>query len=97
MLLLSLLNSPSICEGQGQSNSHQLFCFFSEIVGQVGAGFILIRETNGRRHVGGILGENFCSYYEQVEEKGTKRRSKYERTAQHMIGAGFNVKEQHPI
>lgn len=73
MPLLFLLNSPNIREGQGQSNSHQLFCFFSEIVGHVGAGFILIRETNGRGHVGGILGEKFCSYYERVEVKAGKK------------------------
>ena len=79
MLLLFLLNSPSLREGQGQSNSHQLFWFFSEIVGQVGAGFILIRETNGRGHEGGVLGEKFCSYKERVEVKaGKKKRTKEE-------------------
>lgn len=69
MLLLFLFNSLSIREGQGQSNSHQLCWFFSEIVGQVGAGFVLIRETNGGGHVGGVLGEKFCSYKEWSEGK----------------------------
>lgn len=73
MLLLFPLNSLCIHEGQGQSNSHQLFGFFSEIVGQVGAGFILIRETNGRGHVGGVLGEKFCSYKERVEGKAAEK------------------------
>ncbi len=64
---------PCIREGQGRSNSHHLFWFFSEIVGQLGAGFILIIETNGRGHVGGVLGERFCSYYERLEVKAGKK------------------------
>lgn len=62
---------------------HQLFWFSSEIVGQVGAGLILIRETNGRGHVGGALGEKFCSYKEQVE---VSRQKKWEQRG------GVNIK-----
>lgn len=74
MLLLFLFNSHSFHEGQGQSNSYQLFWFFSEIVGQEGAGFILIRETNGRGHVGGTLGEKFGRTNKWIVKAGKKKR-----------------------
>ena len=41
MLLLFLLNSLGFCEGQGQSNSHQLFWFLSEIAVPSGSRFYI--------------------------------------------------------
>lgn len=78
MFLLFLLSSPSIHEGQGQSNSHQLFWFFSEIVGQVGAGLILISKTNGRGLRGDVLREKFDSFKERMEEKARQKIRKKE-------------------
>lgn len=77
VLLLFLLKSLCTHKGQGQSNSHQLFWFFTGIVSLVGEDFILIRETNGRGHVGGVLGEKSCSNKQQVDGKaGQKIRNK---------------------
>lgn len=77
--LLFLLNSPGIREGQGQSNSYQLFWFFSEIVGQVGAGLILISETNGRGLRRELLREKCDSFKEQLEKKARQKKKKKQR------------------
>lgn len=45
----------------GHSNSKKLFWFLSETVGHILAAFILIRETNGGRHVQGIMGKSCWS------------------------------------
>lgn len=62
---LFLFNSLGFRQGQGQSNSHQLFWFFSGMLGQVVAAFILIREINERERVQGILGKDCCCYYKR--------------------------------
>lgn len=50
------------------------FVFFSETVGQVAAAFILIRETNRRRCVQGILGKNCCSHLQWRVKASWQRR-----------------------
>lgn len=50
--------------------------FFSETVGQVAAAFIVIRETNRRRCVQGILGMNCCSHLEWRVKASWQRRGR---------------------
>lgn len=71
---LFLFNSLGFRQGQGQSNSHQLFWFFSGMLGQVVAAFILIREINERERVQGILGKDCCCYYKRRVKASWQRR-----------------------
>lgn len=69
-----LFNYLGFRQGQGQSNSHQLFWFFSGMLGQVVAAFLLIREINEQERVQGILGKDCCCYYERRVKASWQRR-----------------------
>lgn len=74
MLCPFLFNSLGFRQGQGQSNSHQLFWFFSGMLVHVVAAFILISEINERERVQGILGNDCCCDYERRVKASWQRR-----------------------
>lgn len=71
--LFSLIPLASVKDKANQIATN-CFGFFSGMLGQAVAAFILIREINEREHLQGILGKDCCCYYERRVKASWQRR-----------------------